>query len=180
VGSLYRHESPYTYFTSSELHLGEISLECSRAGASAVALWATQKLLPLVTDGEFASQLSTGRQAGLKLHQRLVADPRWLTLPAPELDIVVFAPAAPDGAGISALAARVFEAAAESDLHLALIKMQPDLLEAHWPQVAFADAQSVTCLRSVMMKPEHLQWAEEIWLRLCGALEAASSGVPSD
>ncbi|MBD3288239.1 aminotransferase class I/II-fold pyridoxal phosphate-dependent enzyme, partial [candidate division KSB1 bacterium] len=47
VGKFYKHDSPYTYFTSSELHLGEISLECSRPGASATALWATQKLLPL-------------------------------------------------------------------------------------------------------------------------------------
>jgi len=47
VGRFYKHDSPYTYFTSHELHLGEISLECSRAGASAVALWATQQLLPL-------------------------------------------------------------------------------------------------------------------------------------
>ena len=45
VGKLYRHDSPYTYFTSDELHLGEISLECSRAGAAAVALWFTLKLL---------------------------------------------------------------------------------------------------------------------------------------
>ncbi len=41
-----KHDSPYTYFSSKDLHLGEISLECSRAGASAVALWATQQLLP--------------------------------------------------------------------------------------------------------------------------------------
>ena len=34
VGRLYAHDSPYTYFTSGELHLGEISLECSRAGAA--------------------------------------------------------------------------------------------------------------------------------------------------
>ena len=34
VGRFYRHESPYTYFTSNELHLGEISLECSRPGAA--------------------------------------------------------------------------------------------------------------------------------------------------
>ena len=54
VGQLYKHESPYTYFTSKQLHLGEISLECSRAGASAVALWATQQLLPLTPGGEFA------------------------------------------------------------------------------------------------------------------------------
>ncbi len=39
VGHLYKHDSPYTYFTSKELHLGEISLECSRPGAAAVALW---------------------------------------------------------------------------------------------------------------------------------------------
>jgi len=51
VGLFYKHDSPYTYFTSDDLHLGEISLECSRAGASAVALWATQQLLPLITDG---------------------------------------------------------------------------------------------------------------------------------
>ncbi len=55
VGALYKHDSPYTYFTSSDLHLGEISLECSRPGASAVALWATQKLLPLARGGEFAA-----------------------------------------------------------------------------------------------------------------------------
>ena len=47
VGRLYRHDSPYTYFTSDELHLGEISLECSRAGAAAAALWATCSCLPL-------------------------------------------------------------------------------------------------------------------------------------
>ena len=52
VGRFYKHDSPYTYFSSAELHLGEISLECSRPGAAAVALWATQRLLPLVKDGE--------------------------------------------------------------------------------------------------------------------------------
>src|SRR5919112_2631994 len=43
----YLHDSPYAYFTSDELHLGEISLECSRAGAAAAALWLTLRLLPL-------------------------------------------------------------------------------------------------------------------------------------
>ena len=45
VGRFYRHDSPYTYFTSGDLHLGEISLECSRAGSSAIALWFTLQLL---------------------------------------------------------------------------------------------------------------------------------------
>ena len=51
VGRHYPHDSPYTYFTSDELHLGEITLECSRAGAAAVALWATLQVLPLTADG---------------------------------------------------------------------------------------------------------------------------------
>ena len=46
VGRLYPHDSPYTYFTSDELHLGEISLECSRAGAAAAALWLTLAGVP--------------------------------------------------------------------------------------------------------------------------------------
>ena len=46
VGRFYRHDSPYTYFSSAALHLGEISLECSRAGAAAVALWTTMRALP--------------------------------------------------------------------------------------------------------------------------------------
>ena len=44
IGRFYKHDSPYTYFKSEDLHLGEISLECSRPGEAAVALWATQQL----------------------------------------------------------------------------------------------------------------------------------------
>src|SRR5436853_478226 len=62
VGRLYYHDSPYTYYTSTDVHLGEISLECSRPGAAAVALWATQRLFPLVPNGEFAKGLASGRK----------------------------------------------------------------------------------------------------------------------
>lgn len=63
VARFYRHDSPYTYFSSDELHLGEISLECSRPGAVAVALWATQRLLPLEPAGEFAAGLDASLAA---------------------------------------------------------------------------------------------------------------------
>src|SRR5260370_32071433 len=63
VGSLYKHDSPYTYFSSAELPLGEISLECSHPGASAAALWATHKHLPLLKRGEFAQLLERSRSA---------------------------------------------------------------------------------------------------------------------
>src|SRR5690606_9855327 len=84
VGRHYRHDSPYTYFSSDELHLGEISLECSRAGAAAVALWATQRLLPLEKGGEFARGLEAGREAALAWRDRLATDD-WLTAMPPEL-----------------------------------------------------------------------------------------------
>ena len=71
VGRFYKHDSPFTYFTSAALHLGEISLECSRAGASAVALWTTQRLFPLVLGGAFAEGLSQGREAALNLYDRI-------------------------------------------------------------------------------------------------------------
>ena len=77
MGRFYKHDSPYTYFTSKQLHLGEISLECSRAGAAAVALWATQRLLPLVKGGEFARGLAKSRRAALELDRRLREDRRW-------------------------------------------------------------------------------------------------------
>ncbi|MGH9176854.1 MAG: pyridoxal phosphate-dependent decarboxylase family protein, partial [Vicinamibacterales bacterium] len=61
VGRFYVHDSPYTYFTSDELHLGEISLECSRAGAAAAAFWATLECLPLEPDGGLSSVLAQAR-----------------------------------------------------------------------------------------------------------------------
>lgn len=74
VGRFYKHDSPYTYFTSDELHLGEISLECSRAGASAVALWATHRLLPLKPKGAFSADLSKCRQAAFYLTLMIVIE----------------------------------------------------------------------------------------------------------
>jgi glutamate/tyrosine decarboxylase-like PLP-dependent enzyme len=162
VGTLYKHDSPYTYFTSSELHLGELSLECSRAGASAVALWATQKLLPMVPGGEFASNLSRCRKAALLLYEKLSADSRFKTLFKPELDIVVWAPTAERASSISRLSQEMFRLAAEHNLHLAIFNYPTELLKETWQDVVMDDEQ-VTCLRSCLMKPEHLDWMERIW-----------------
>jgi len=162
VGSFYNHDSPYTYFTSDELHLGEISLECSRAGASAVALWATQQLLPMTPGGEFARGLEKGREAALKLHTLVCQDSEELSLFEPELDIVVWAPMAERASEISALSCRVFEAAAGQNLHLAILKLPTAQLQVFWPDVEF-DEETVTLLRSCLMKPEHLPWLDRIW-----------------
>jgi len=79
VGKLYKHDSPYTYFSSKEMHLGEISLECSRPGASAAALWATQKLLSAGEGRGIRARFGGCRKAALDLHQRLEKDARFVT-----------------------------------------------------------------------------------------------------
>ena len=172
VGRLYKHESPYTYFTSEELHLGEISLECSRAGASAVALWSTQKLLPLVRNGEFAKGLESCRQAALDLYERLRGDKRFITAFSPELDIVVFAPRAASVTEASLLARKVFDAAATRDLHLAVAELPTEFFAADMNGMK-GDRPTLTCLRSVLMKPAHREWVGRIWGILAEATREA-------
>ena len=94
VGALYKHDSPYTYFTSSDLHLGEISLECSRAGAAAAALWATLRCFPL-TPGGLGQPLLRSRRAALAAYERAVAGGRLVPVVTPQLDIFTAAPAVP-------------------------------------------------------------------------------------
>ena len=162
VGTLYKHDSPYTYFSSSELHLGEISLECSRPGASAVALWATQRLLPMVPGGEFAGNLSKSREAALLLYKKLLNASQFKTIIEPELDIVVWAPSAERASLISKLSVEMFKVAASYNLHLAIFNYPTKLLKDSWHEVIM-DEEQVTCLRSCLMKPEHLDWMDQIW-----------------
>jgi glutamate/tyrosine decarboxylase-like PLP-dependent enzyme len=164
VGCLYRHNSPYTYFTSADLHLGEISLECSRPGAAAAALWATQRLLPLRPKGEFAEGLERSHQAALTLYKKLSAvDSNFVPAFEPELDIVTFAPKAKSLTEISALSRKMFDAAAKRNLHLALAELPIKFFAANLDPVVLKDCETVTALRSVLMKPEHLDWIDRIW-----------------
>ncbi|HUB00453.1 MAG TPA: aminotransferase class V-fold PLP-dependent enzyme [Terracidiphilus sp.] len=175
VGRFYKHDSPYTYFTSKELHLGEISLECSRAGASAVALWATLQLLPLEAGGEFANGLAQGRAAAMELDRRLRADLSFEPLAAgpPELDIVVWKLKAPAAERASELAEEVFRLCALRDLHLALVQLPRSWFEPQRDAEPGSRLEVVTCLRSVLMKPEHAAWLDRIWEKLMSACAEA-------
>jgi tyrosine decarboxylase/aspartate 1-decarboxylase len=170
VGRLYKHDSPYTYFSSAELHLGEISLECSRPGAAAAALWATQRLLPLKKSGEFARGLERGREAAQAMFQKVRADERFVPAFTPELDIVIFAPRAGSVSEASALSRRIFETAARRDLHLAVAELPVRFWEANLGATK-RDRDTITCLRSVLMKPEHLDWVDQIWNVLSSAAD---------
>src|SRR5215469_2555546 len=173
VGRLYKHDSPYTYFSSRELHLGEISLECSRAGAAAASLWATQELLPLTRGGEFACGLEECRAAALDFYNRLSGDARFVTAFPPELDIVVFLVRAASVSEASELSRKVFNAAARRSLHLAIAELPVKFFAANLGAMR-PDRPTLACLRSVLMKPEHLEWLPRIWdllgesVRECG------------
>src|SRR5258707_2472678 len=170
VGRLFKHELPDTYFSSADLHLGEISLECSRPGAAAAALWAMQRLLPLKRGGEFARSLERGRQAALSLSQKVRADERFVPAFEPELDILVFAPKAGSVTEASALSRNVFESAAQHNLHLAIADLPVRFWEANLGAMK-SDRETMTCLRSVLMKPEHLDWLDRIWNLLSSATD---------
>jgi glutamate/tyrosine decarboxylase-like PLP-dependent enzyme len=169
VGRWYKHNSPYTYFTSTELHLGEIGLECSRPGAAAAALWATQKLLPLTKRGEFAEGLAKSREAAQALYKRLRADERFITPFPPELDIAIFALRAKSVSVTSLRSRQIFDAAAKRDLHLALADLPLHLFQ-NLPLNMKRDRDTITCLRSVLMKPAHLDWVDQIWARILASV----------
>lgn len=163
VGRFYKHDSPYTYFSSDELHLGEITLECSRAGSSAVALWATQRLMPLIRGGELAQTMTTTREAALDLHRRIQGSEHFQALFTPDLDLVVWAPAGQRASEVSQRSQEIFDRCAERGLHLALTRCRRSMVEPHWPKLEWGEESSLLCLRSCLMKPEHKAWMERIW-----------------
>ncbi|WP_220793210.1 pyridoxal phosphate-dependent decarboxylase family protein [Nocardioides stalactiti] len=157
VAGHYLHDSPYTYFTSDELHLGEISLECSRAGAAAAALWLTLRLLPLTPDG-LGSVLRPGRRAALAW-AALVEDSDALDLyQPPALDILTYLPArgrlSEVDAASAAVLARGMALPPDESLHLATYTVTGAALAERGHRVE-ADVANGRVLRSVLMKPEH-------------------------
>ncbi len=169
VGRFYKHDSPYTYFSSDELHLGEISLECSRAGASAAALWATQRMFPLIPGGAFARGLQDGRKAALILFEKIQEDTRFLTAFPPELDMIIWASKAKSASEVSRLSKELFRAAAAENLHLAVANFPCTLFEHHWK--LNWDQEQITCVRSCLMKVEHLAWVDIFWQALEQAMQ---------
>lgn len=160
VGQHYLHDSPYTYFTSDELHLGEISLECSRAGATAVALWATHRLLPPKEGGNFAEGLENCRKAAISLAEKVKTEARFLLVAEPELDIVVWAMKDKASSKMSALADQFFQQATEHDLHLSKLKVPVSKFDMDGIDI---DSEYITCIRCCLMKPEHKEWTDRIW-----------------
>lgn len=172
VGALYKHDSPYTYFTSDELHLGEISLECSRAGAAAAALWTMLRVLPLEPERGLGPELLACRRAALAAAERARAGGKLCAVIEPELDILTFAPLRPGerarASEISARTERIF-ADGQHDrvrpFYLAKWRVGSSLGRLALPAIDW-DADGCTVIRSVLMKPEHETIVDELIARL--------------
>jgi glutamate/tyrosine decarboxylase-like PLP-dependent enzyme len=169
VGRLYAHDSPYTYFTSGDLHLGEISLECSRAGAAAAALWTTLRAFPLTAVG-LGAFLGAARRAGRTLAAAVEAEERLALVVEPELDIVCPFARAATASAISAASERAFDGLAERGWHVAKLRLDTAWLRRRHAWIE-ADAETTTVLRCCLMKPEHLGVVDELADALTTALE---------
>ena len=107
----------------------------------------------------------------------------WRWPPAsPELDIVVWALRAADFEEASERAQKVFDACALRGLHLALVQLPRSCFRNGFGFEGAAEKKNdtVTCLRSVLMKPEHEAWMGEIWDRLSGACDEVLVGEKFD
>ena len=173
VGRLYAHDSPYTYFTSTDLHLGEISLECSRAGAAAAALWTTLRALPLTRAG-LGRHLAAARGAALTVAAALEGDPRTALLLEPETDIVCALPAGLPATAATVAAERAFDTLAQDGWHVAKLRVDTGWLRRRHPEIA-ADAPATTVLRCCLLKQEHGAVAAALAEALASHLDAARS-----
>ena len=180
VGKFYKHDSPYTYFTSDDLHLGEISLECSRAGAAAAAFWATLKLFPLKTDTGFGPILDTCRQAALKMHDLLSDSPFFAPYQQPDTDIVGYFPISPEEkttTEVSNLSKAIFNYGMEmreEGFYVSLFRVNSSHFVEKFPEYEKTGEQT-TILRSVLMKPEHFGFVETLVERLEKAFQVLDS-----
>ncbi|MEX2435236.1 MAG: aminotransferase class V-fold PLP-dependent enzyme, partial [Balneolaceae bacterium] len=162
AGQYFKHDSPYTYFTSDELHLGEISLECSRAGASAAALWATLELLPLTENG-IGRVLSQTRHAACTFGDLIQKSTDFELYRIPDLDIVGYfaIPGEKRISDMNRLSQSLFDKGMqdrEGGFHLSLYKVSAAEFCEEFPEYT-SDADNAVLLRSVFMKPEHAEFS---------------------
>lgn len=162
VGRFYQHDSPYTYFTSADLHLGEISLECSRAGAAAAALWTTLQVLPLTPAG-LGAVLAEGLHAAREWSAALAHSEVLALLDEPQLDIVTYHPRRASASEVDAASAALLTAAMVGDdpVFVSALRVPSSTLVDTHP-----DVETARVLRSVLMKPESRAYVPKLHERL--------------
>ncbi|CAM3021357.1 MULTISPECIES: hypothetical protein [Dermacoccus] len=138
--------------------MGEISLECSRSGASAAALWMTLQLLPLTREG-MGEIVAPGRRAALAWAEKLRDSEVFDLYQEPDLDIVSYFPKGDSLADVDrrsgAILTNGMNAPRDESLFVATYKVKPDDMTNRGHDVpGGAPEAGARILRSVTMKPE--------------------------
>lgn len=177
VGRFYKHDSPYTYFSSDELHLGEITLECSRAGAAAAAFWFTTRCFGLTPDSPFARMLADCLQAARDFAGAVEDSDAFTLWNRPETDIVCYFPKAETAEAVTAASQALFFTLMKQgreSLFVSLFKVSPAEFRARFPEIEMQEELPVSLLRSVFMKPSHKAFIPEMMRRMEQAYQSLS------
>ncbi len=162
VGKYYKHDSPYTYFTSDELHLGEISIECSRAGASAAALWFTNRLFPLRENEGIGKILSKTMDLTQKLRNKIEKYDLFSIYIEPETNILTYFPKSETTQQISNISNQILNNGIKrKTLWVATLKVPSEKFHKNHPFIE-VNSKDVTILRSCIIKPFEDKWIEII------------------
>ena len=170
VARFYVHDSPYTYFTSDDLHLGEISLECSRAGAAAGALWLTSRVFPFTPAG-LGAGLDASLRAARKWEAMLHASEQLELYQRADLSIVTYFPSSARSVSeVDSSAGALLDAGMYGDdpVFASVLRVEADELLARHPDLR-RDADSARINRSVLMKPENEGYVETLHRLVEGA-----------
>ena len=171
VGRLYKHDSPYTYFTSGDLHLGEISLECSRAGAAAAALWLTLRSLdlePILLAGVRAARAWADAAARFRTSCACTSSP------CSTSSATTRAAARCRRSTRRARACSTPAWQAEDPVYLSTLRVGADA----FPPDVERDADGARILRSVLMKPEHEPHVPWLHQKVTEVFETVSAKRP--
>lgn len=179
VGRFYQHDSPYTYFTSNDLHLGEISLECSRAGAAASALWLTFQLIPPTPDA-LGGILRPCRRAALRWADLIEGEDSVALYQQPDLDVVTFLPATPLMSEIDRITNAVvsdgMSAPPRDAVYVAAYSVTAQAVAERGHPV-IPNIPKARIFRSSLMKPEDEQWVDYLHRRVVELVEDVNTAA---
>ncbi len=179
--SIYGGDPGCAEFTPGKFNPGAASIECSRPGAAAGALWLTLKCLP--PDGEhgFAGILSASLTAARRWAELLRGSDDFMLYTEPELDIVAFLPRAMRGVSELDRACCALAVALHGGtqlLYLSLLEIDATRIAARCPDIV-ADAPSCRILRAVLMKPEHAAAVDAMHAQLIACWRKLSTKLNS-
>jgi glutamate/tyrosine decarboxylase-like PLP-dependent enzyme len=179
VGRFYKHDSPYTYFTSNDLHLGEISLECSRAGAAASALWLTFQLIPPTADG-LGEILRPCRRAALRWAELIEKDDSVALYQRPDLDVVTFLPVASLMSEIDRITNAVvvdgMSAPPKDAIYVAAYSVTAQAVADRGHPV-IGNVPKARIFRTSLMKPEDEHWVDYLHSRVVELIGEANTAA---